>query len=461
MRGRKGRRNIVKKHYSIDLTTGSIAKKLTLFALPLLASLLLQSFYNAADKAVVGQFAGKTALAAVGATGSATGMIVNLVVGLSIGASIINANLLGAGEKTALRRNMHTSILMGAICGVALSVLGLVASRPILELMGCPDNVLDSATLYMRIFFCGSPASMVYNFGSGILRTHGDSRRPMVILGVSGLANVLLNLVFVIVFKMSVAGVALATIISQYISAAWVLKILFDPKDEYQLSRQELKLNKEDAIGIIRVGIPCSLNDVLISCSNVLLQSTINGFGDVAIAGSSASDAYTHITYQIMVAFGHACVTFAGQCYGAGKYKRIDKLFLNAATVCSSIYLGAALAATFVPNMILGIFSDDQAVWEMGQQKMLVVSWSYVFSCNLHCIGACLRGMKKPSIPTTSNVICYCGLRILWIYLIFPLYPEIWFLYMCYPISHVSSFAITGAYYLYYRKKLSRKALPA
>ena len=451
----------MKQRYSIDMTTGSIVKKLILFALPLLASLLLQSFYNAADKAVVGQFAGKLALAAVGATGSATGMIVNLVVGLSIGASIINANLLGAGEKTALRRNMHTSVLMGAICGIALSVLGIVASRPILVLMGCPDDVLDLAALYMRIFFCGSPASMVYNFGSGILRTHGDSRRPMVILGISGLANVLLNLLFVIVFKMSVAGVALATIIAQYISAAWVLKILFDPKDEYKLCLQELKLNKEDAIGIIRVGIPCSLNDVLISYSNVLLQSTINTFGAVAIAGSAASDGYTNITYQIMVAFGHACVTFAGQCYGAGKYKRVDKLFLNAAAVCSSIYLVAALTATFVPNMILGIFSDDPAVWALGQQKLLVVSWSYAFSCNLHCIGACLRGMKKPSVPTISNVICYCGLRILWIYFVFPLHPTISFLYLCYPVSHVSSFAITGAYYLYYRKKLNKQALPA
>ena len=416
--------------------------------LPLALSLVLQSLYNAADRAVVGQFAGKVALAAVGATGSATNLILNLVVGLAAGAGIITANLIGAKRQDVLRKNLHATVMMGIVCGILMAILGVGLAKPILTWMECPENVLDLATLYMRIYFCGAPASVVYNFTSGILRTFGDSKRPMTILGISGLVNVVLNLVFVIGFKMSVAGVALATIISQYMSAFWTLKILFDTKDEYKLSVKELKLPRSEALAIIRVGLPCGINGVLFSISNVLLQSTINSFGDVIIAANTASDSVTNILYQVIAATSSACITFSGQCYGAKEYRRIHQLLLCASGVCAAIQTVASLIATFAPKMLLGVFTTDAAVISAGTSKLLVLCWSYVLYSASDALIGCLRGMRKTVVPTVVNIACICLLRIVWVYGIFPMLPtNLTFLYLCYPVSYVFSTGIMIAYY--------------
>lgn len=445
----------MKSRNTMDLTTGSVTRKLIAFMLPLLASNLLQYFYNAADKAVVGQFAGRIALAAVGSTNSATTMMLNLLVGLSAGASIINANLLGARKQDELRRSMHTSIVVSGICGLFIGVFGIVACKPLLRLMSCPDSVIDSAALYMRIYFCGVPASMLYNFGAGILRTHGDTKRPMFILAISGLVNVVLNLLFVIVFKMDVDGVAYATIISQYISSAWVLYILFAPKGDYRLRIKELKLHKQEAAAIVKVGLPCGVNGLVFSVSNVIVQSTINGFGDVVIAGSVASDSVTGFLYQILAAFYTSCVTYAGQCYGAKKMKRINKLFLSAAGISSSIMVILAIVASFTPKTLLGIFNSEPDVVAAGAQKMMIMCWSYVLYAVSEVLLGCLRGMRKGTIPTTINIAGICMTRVLWILFVFPMNSaNILFLYLCYPLSYVISVSAMVIYYTYcYRRE--------
>ena len=445
------------KRHSMDFTTGSVSRKLILFALPILASNILQHLYNAADRAVVGQFAGKTALAAVGSTGSATTMLLNIFIGLAVGANIVNSNLLGAKKTTELRRSMHTSILLAVICGVFVMGLGVLICEPLLRLMSCPDNVIDLATLYMRIYFCGVPASLIYNFGAGILRTHGDSKRPMRILAVSGIINVTLNLVFVIVFHMSVSGVALATIISQYVSAIRVMLILFDKKGEYQLSVKELQLHKKEVFAVIRVGLPCGLNGIVYSLSNVVIQSTVNTFGDTLIAGNVAADGITAFIYQVIAASYSASVSFAGQCYGAGKIKRINHLFGTAVLLCSSVLVALCTVITIFPRPLLSIFNSDPSVIEMGIPKLLIVGWGYVLYGISEIVLACLRGMRKTAVPTAMNVFCVCVIRVLWVLFIFPLNSTTTLLYLCYPVSYILSTSALGIYYIITYKKFSGK----
>ncbi len=449
----------MKRHYSIDMTTGSITKKLIQFVLPLMASLLLQQLYNAADKAVVGQFAenGELALAAVGATGSPTSLILNLVFGISAGAGIISANLLGGRQEKALRRNMHTTVAVGLVSGVLLMIVGICVARPLLTLMSCPENVLDTAVLYMRIYFVGMPATMLYNFASGILRTFGDSRRPMVILGISGLVNVALNVVFVICFHMSVDGVAWATVIAQTVSTIWILCILFSKKDAYKMTVRELNLFPKEVSTILRVGIPCGMNGVVFSIANVIIQSTINGWGDMTIAGAAASDSITNISYQVLSAFYTATMTFSGQCYGAGKIRRIRKLLLCSTGLCMGIMASIALVATVIPHTLIGIFNTNPDVLRAGTEKLLTVSWGYVVYAFCETLMGCLRGMRKNVTPTVINIGCACILRVIWVAFIYPLHPEVWFLYFCYLVSYVANLCIMVPYYFVVIRKLERK----
>ena len=256
--------------HTMDLTTGSVTKKFLLFTLPILASNLLQQFYNAADTMVVGKFASETALAAVGSTGSLITLILSLFTGLSAGTNVACANHFGAKNQDKLRACMHVSLLLGLVCGIGLMAVGVAFARPLQVMMGSPYNVIDQATLYIRIYFLGVPASLLYNFASAILRAHGDTKRPMILLALSGIVNVLLNLLFVMVFHMDVEGVALATIISQYLSMAAALYLLFDPKGDCAMKKRELKMNGESVEEIVRIGVPTGINGIVFSLSNVI-----------------------------------------------------------------------------------------------------------------------------------------------------------------------------------------------
>lgn len=445
---------------NLDLTTGSVTKKLLSFTMPILASNMLQHLYNAADKAVVGHFAtnGDLALAATGATGTAITMLLNLFTGLSLGVNVVCANMRGANNKKDLRKAMHTSVLMAAILGVVAMILGFCVTGPFLKLMGCPENLLELATEYMTIYFVGVPFSLLYNFGAAILRAHGDTKRPMNILAFSGIANVALNLMFVICFDMDVDGVGWATVISQVISAAVVLWILFKPDGGYDLDMVELKPHKRELASIARVGIPCGLNGLVFSIANVIIVSSINSLGYVAVGGYSASGGVTGIVYQVLAAFYSACISFAGQCYGAGLHKRIDKLVLNSILISAAIMAVLSLVATIFPQTMLGLFTDNPEYIKSGTSQMLITCWGYILYGVSESFLGCLRGMRRSGMPTLLNAACICVPRLIWVFFFFPLCREIWFLYLCYPISYVFSATAQGLYYLRVRRQLDAEA---
>lgn len=444
------------KRNVLDLTTGSVTKKLLAFTMPILASNLLQHLYNAADKAVVGRFAanGDMALAATGATGTAITLLLNLFVGLSLGTNVVCANMRGASKPTELRKAMHTSILLAAVLGVFAMVLGILVAEPFLVAMSCPEDVLELATLYMRIYFVGVPFSLLYNFGAAILRAHGDTKRPMNILAVSGLVNVLLNLVFVLFCGMDVDGVGWATVISQVVSAVVVLWILFKPDGGYDLNLRELKFHRQEISSVARVGIPCGINGLVFSVANVIIQSSINSLGPVAVGGGSASSGVAGIVYQVLAAFYSGCISFAGQCYGAGMYKRIDKLVVTSILWSAGIMAVLSAIATLFPGLLLGLFTDNEEFIRSGTPQMLIASWAYILYGVSESFLGCLRGMRRSGMPTLLNALFICVPRLIWVFAVFPLCRTVWFLYLCYPISYVFSATAQGVYYYKVRKKL-------
>jgi len=444
------------KRTGLDLTTGSVTGKLLAFTMPILASNLLQHLYNAADKAVVGKFAvnGDLALAATGATGSAITLLLNLFVGLSLGANVVCANMRGASKPAELRRAMHTSILLAAITGVFAMLLGIFVAEPFLMAMSCPENVLDLATLYMRIYFVGVPFSLLYNFGAAILRAHGDTQRPMSILAISGIINVALNLVFVLFLGMDVDGVGWATVISQVYSAVMVLWYLFRDDGGYDLNIRELKLHKKELVSISRVGIPCGINGMVFSIANVTIISSVNSLGEVAVGGYSASCGVTGVVYQVLAAFYSGCISFAGQCYGAGLYKRIDRLVVTSILLSSGMMAVLSLVATLFPGALLGLFTNNPDYIASGTSQMLITSWSYIIYGISESFLGCLRGMRRSGVPTLLNAAFICLPRLAWVFIFFPMCRELWFLYLCYPISYVFSSVAQGIYYVAVRKKL-------
>lgn len=440
--------------HTMDLTTGSVTKKLLVFTMPILASNLLQQLYSAADTIVVGKFANDTALAAVGSTGSLIGLLLSIFVGLSTGTNVICANYFGARDQDKLRKSMHTSILLGIICGIVLAIIGIALAKPLLLITGTPNNVLDQALLYIRIIFLGVPASLVFNFAASILRAHGDTKRPMIILSLSGLANVLLNLLFVIAFRMDVAGVALATIISQYLSMVAVLYLLYDPQGSCAMQKREMHLDKEAVWEIVRVGVPSGINGALFSFSNVILQSSINSFGDIYMAGNAAASSITCFVYYFAVSFSIANVSFAGQCYGAKKYERIDQLMVSSTIGAVIGVCGASLVVTLMPRLLLGLYTSNPEVIDSAVDKMILLSWGYMIHAVAENAAGCLRGMGRSTMPTILNICGICLPRVVWVYCIFPMHPTYFMLNICYPLSWLISMVLQIWYYLHCRKKL-------
>lgn len=450
--------------HTLDMTKGSVVKKLLLFALPILMSSLLQHLYTIADRVVVGNFAadGTTALAAVGATGHATNMLLNLFVGISLGANVVCSNLRGARNFEKMRKCMHTAVLLSVFFGVALMIIGLLLSETILTMMNTPADILPSAVTYMRIYFMGMPASLIYNFGAAILRSHGDAKRSMYILGCTGIVNVVLNLILVIIFKLDVEGVAIATIIAQYLSAVAVLWILFSPRQEYKLRLRELRIHKKLLVRMVAIGVPCGINGILQSVSNVILQSSVNEFGKYVIAGNTAATDINQFAYLVNGAFSSACVSFSGQCCGARVYKRLDKLAVTAALCNSAIVLMLAGVMTIFPRFLLGLFNPDPAVVEAGMFKLILLSWTTVFFGVSETMVGCVRGMGKSLAPTVVNIICLCGMRLAWVLFVFPHCPhDPRYLYLCYPVSWIMASVIQTGSFIRYRKQLgnNRKAV--
>lgn len=431
----------MKKNYEIDMCNGPLLGKILRFSIPLMFSGILQLLFNAADIIVVGQFTGSDALAAVGSTSALNNLIVNLFLGLSIGTSVVVARYYGAQDWKRVGESVHTSILVSAIAGVILIFLGIALARPMLEAMGTPADVLDQAVLYMRIIFVGMPAMMVYNFGAAILRAVGDTRRPLVFLLISGIINVCLNLFFVIVFEMGVAGVSLATVISQFISAALLVICLVRSGSRYRLTFSGLRISKKVLAEIIRVGLPAGIQSTVFNISNVLIQSSINSFGSTVVAGNTAAANLEGFVYTSMNAIYQASLSFTSQNVGAHKVRRIVPILVRCLTCVVVIGVGLSALVLIFHQQLLSIYTTDPAVIEYGTQRLQVVCLTYFLCGMMDVTCGSIRGLGYSVTPTVVSLVGACGLRILWIYTIFDLVSRTQFtLYLSYPVTWVITF---------------------
>ena len=427
----------MKKNHSIDMCSGSLADKILLFALPLMASSLLQLLFNAADVVVVGRFAGKEALAAVGSNTSLINLMINLFVGMSVGTNVVVARDLGAGRHDNVGRSVHTAMTLALASGVAMMVFGVFMVRQLLEWMSSPTDVIGLATVYLRIYFLGMPANLVYNFGAAILRAQGDTQRPLYFLTLAGVVNVLLNLVFVIALHLDVAGVALATIIAQYISAALVVRCLMQEKGPLHLELKRLGLHWKVVRQILQVGLPAGFQGMVFSLSNVVIQSSLNSFDDpVLVAGSAAGANIESFVYVSMNAFHQAAITFVGQNYGAGKCDRVDKVARQCVGFAALFGLAFGNLAYLFGHQLAGIYAPGEPeVVEQALVRMLFICCPYFICGMMDVLVGVLRGLGSSVIPMITSIVGACGLRLLWVAVVFPIYRTPSSLYMSYPVT--------------------------
>jgi len=447
------------KSYTMDLCEGSILKKLLLFAVPLIASSVLQLFFNAADVIVVGQFAGDNSLAAVGSNGSIINLLTNVFIGLSVGANVLVARFFASKEEEKLRKTVHTAISISVICGVLLAVVGVLAAKQLLIWMQSPAEVIELATLYLRIYFLGMPAMMAYNFGAAILRGVGDTKRPLYYLTFSGVINVVLNLIFVIFLHMDVAGVALATVISQCVSAVLVLRCLMKEESGIRLERQYLGIDKGIFLRILQIGLPAGVQGSLFSLSNVVIQSSINSFGATVIAGNSAASNIEGFVYVAMNAFAQAIVAFVSQNLGAGKYERINKVVVTT-QVCVLIVgfvLGSGVCLLGEP--LIGLYSDSAAVVAAGVRRLSIICIAYALCGMMDCMVGALRGLGYSIMPMIVSLLGACAFRLVWISVLFmnDKFHSIDTIYYTYPISWTLTLSVHVICFLVIRHKLKKQ----
>ncbi|MCI8284172.1 MAG: MATE family efflux transporter [Firmicutes bacterium] len=421
----------------LDMLNGTLWNKILMFALPLAASSMLQQLFNSADVAIVGRFAGKEALAAVGSNGSLIALIINVFVGLSIGASVTVAKYIGSGEKEKVSNSVHTSILVAVISGTALIFVGLAASKVMLRLMETPEDVIDLAAVYLRIYFIGMPFFMVYNFGAAILRSIGDTRRPLIILLISGVINVILNVFFVRFCHLSVAGVAIATVIANIISAFMVVHILMNETDSIRLELKKLKISKKILWEIVKIGVPAGIQGVVFSISNVIIQAGINSLGSLVVAGSAAALNYEYFAYYLLNAFAQASTTFVSQNFGAMQLKRCSKaVLISTAMAVTATFVFCAVCVIF-SDQFLRIYTKDGAVMEFGLVRMQRILIFQCINAIFEVLAGGMRGAGYSLVPALIPIAGICGFRLLWVYTVFEKYREFEVLVLAYPISWV------------------------
>ena len=440
-----------------DLTSGPMLQKIILFSLPLAASSILQLLFNAADVVTVGRFAGSTALAAVGSNGALINLLVNLFVGLSLGANVVAARCFGAKDDEGVRNTVQTSVTLGLVSGFLLAVVGFFAARVLLELMSCPEDVIGLSTLYLKIYFIGMPMTMLYNFSSALLRAVGDTRRPLFCLAVAGVINVVLNLVFVILFSMSVAGVALATIISQTVSACMVTALLVKEKGPLHLDLGHLGFHAGVLGQILRIGLPAGLQSTVFSLSNVVIQSAVNSFGSIVVAGNSAASNLEGFVYTAMNAFSQAAVTFTSQNMGARKYQNLNRVVLNCllCAIVTGVVLGGG--AVLAGTQLLHFYSSDAAVIAAGYERLRVICGTYLLCGIMDTLASSLRGLGYSVLPMVVSLVGVCVLRLVWIATIFQLNRTPFMLYISYPISWALTALVHLACLLVVRRHLRQK----
>lgn len=421
--------------YEIDMCNGTIMDKLVSFSLPLMLSGILQLMFNAVDIIVVGQFTGSEALAAVGSTTALIAVFTNLFIGISLGANVLAARFYASGKNKEMSETVHTAIALAFVSGMIMAVVGFLFSRLALEIMGTPDNVIDQSTLYMRIYFLGMPFFMLYNYGAAILRAVGDTRRPLLFLVVAGVTNAVLNMILVIVFHLGVAGVAIATIISQLISCILVLRCLYMTDSSYQLRFSRLCMKKFYLVQIFQVGIPAGVQSTVINISNALLQSSVNSFGSTAMAGYTAANNILGFLYASVNAVTQACMSFTSQNYGVGKYKRMDRVLLDCGILSFVIALVLGCGSYMCGGEILKVYTEDPEVIRCGVEILSITTVPYFLCGIMDLFPGALRGMGHSGVPMILSIIGTVGTRIVWIFWIFPQHRSLYTLFISYPAS--------------------------
>ena len=437
----------------MDMLHGSLLNKILLFSLPLAASSILQQLFNSVDVAVVGRFASDQALAAVGSNSSVISLMINLFVGISVGANVVIANYIGQKDERGIKNAIHTVSVIALASGFLLLVVGL--------LIDTPDDVIDLAVLYLRIYFLGMPFFMVYNFGASILRSMGDTKRPLYCLVAAGMINTVLNLLLVIVFKMSVAGVAIGTVVANMFSAGVIIYILRHEKGPFKLDIKHLQITRPELRKVLQIGVPAGIQGMVFSIANIFIQAAVNRFGSAAIAGSAAALTYEYYCYFVVSAFSQAAVTFISQNYGAGQIERCKRIFRL--TMLLSVACCGLLNVLFVwqKHFAISFFTSSPEVFHYAALRMNIVLLTQCLACSYEIAGAALRGLGYSMLPAILTVFGTCVLRLLWIYLVCPLLPGFDALMVIYPISWiVTGAAVLVAYYVVQKKLFRPKEMP-
>ena len=443
-----------RQNNNIDMLHGPLLGKILIFALPLAASMMLQQLFNSADVAVVGRFDSPQAMAAVGSNGAAINLMVNLFVGLSIGANVVVARCIGRNETDKIHDAVHTSIMLALISGVLLLIWGVAIAKPILTLMNTPEDIIDLAVVYFRVYFLGMPFIMLYNFGSAVLRSKGDSKRPLWSLGIGGVINVILNLIFVVGLKLSVVGVALATVISNAVSSFIIMYYLMNEEEPFAFKWRDLMMGREYFTQILKIGLPAGLQGSLFSISNITIQTAINSLGSYASAGSAAALNFDFLTYYVVAAFTQAAVTFTSQNFGAGDYARCKRVFsltmLSGVIFTGIVCLGCAVWDT----EILSLYTVNPEVLKYAEIRM-IHAVAFLWMCNIYEVsGGCLRGMGRSMLPTVIILLGCCVLRIVWVYTAFAWEKDFALLMDVYPVSWTITGTATMIAYYSVRRKL-------
>ena len=455
-------RHSQKSGQTMDMLSGSLFDKLLLFAIPLALSSILQQLFNSVDVAVVGHFAADPAVAtaAVGSNGPIINLIINLFVGVSVGANVIISNYIGEGNKGKIESAVHTSMAVAILSGFIVLVIGLAISGPVLRAMNTPESVLPYAEEYLRIYFLGMPFVMIYNFGSSVLRSIGDTKRPLICLCVSGVLNALLNMFLVIVFHLDVAGVAIATVLSNGVSAVLVILFLVKEKNEIHLDLRRLRIAKPDLVRMLKIGVPAGLQSMVFSLSNVIIQSVLNGFGTSAVAGSAVALNYENFSYFIIAAFNQTAVTFTSQNYGARNYERCKRVFRLC--MLTSIVLTGMMSWTFIlcRHFFISIFTSDAEVARYAAIRMVMILSLNILSNTYEIGGAALRGIGYSMTPAILTVFGTCVFRLFWAYTICRIYHTFEVLLTVYPISWIiTGSAVLIAYFIIRRRVFSAPVL--
>ena len=440
------------------MCNGSIMDKLISFSLPLMLSGILQLMFNAVDIIVVGRFSGSVALAAVGSTTALINVFTNLFIGISLGANVLAARFFAAGKEKEMSETVHTAITLALISGVIMAFVGLIFSRGALELMDTPEDVIGQSTLYMKIYFLGMPFFMLYNYGAAILRAVGDTKRPLIFLIISGVVNAWLNIILVIVFHLDVEGVAIATVISQLISCVLVLRCLYRSQTSYQLRFSKLKINTAYLKQIFQVGIPAGIQSTVINFSNALLQSSVNSFGSIAMAGYTAANNIFGFLYMSVNSVTQACMSFTSQNYGVRKYKRMDKVLIDCIIISVVTALTLGCSAYFFGPEILKIYTKDSEVIQCGMEIMAYTTVPYFLCGIMDLFPGALRGMGHSAVPMILSVIGTVGTRIVWIFGIFPNHRSLSVLFISYPASWILTIVMQVICFYFVRRKVHKSA---